>query len=126
MIAKVAIVVVGGFLGWIYTRIKPPPPRVCGSPGGPPITSPRIQLNDGRHLPYREWGVPKDKANYKIIFISYCSPTETDLSSDKKLEVVVYNSRGWKRYDVIRLPVVSKNIVVHDSNGKEVGINFSP
>ncbi|CAH1423742.1 unnamed protein product [Lactuca virosa] len=56
MIAKVAIVVVGGFLGCIYIRIKPPPPRVCGSPGGPPITSPRIQLNDGRHLSYREWG----------------------------------------------------------------------
>ncbi|CAI9268663.1 unnamed protein product [Lactuca saligna] len=105
MIAKVAIVVVGVFLGWIYTRIKPPPPRVFGSPGGPPITSPRIQLNDGRHLPYREWGVPKDKANYKIIAISYCPPTETNLSSGKKLVVVVYNSRGWKRSDVIRLPV---------------------
>ncbi|KAL7611540.1 hypothetical protein Lser_V15G07263 [Lactuca serriola] len=103
MIAKVAIAVVGGFLGWIYTRIKPPPLRVCGSPGGPPITSPRIQLNDGRHLPYREWGVSKDKANYKIIVISYCPPTETDLSSGKKLVVVVYNSRGWKRSDVIRL-----------------------
>ncbi|CAI9283215.1 unnamed protein product [Lactuca saligna] len=108
MIAKVAIVVVGGFLGWIYTRIKPPPPSVCGSPGGPPITSPRIQLNDGRHLPYREWGVPKDKSNYKIIV------------------VVVYNSRGWKRSDVIGLPVVSKNIAVHDSNGKEVEYQLLP
>ncbi|CAI9279372.1 unnamed protein product [Lactuca saligna] len=105
MIAKVEIAVVGVFLGWIYTRIIPPPPRVCGSPGGPPITSPRIQLNDGRHLPYKEWGVPKDKANYKIIVISYCPPTETNLSSGKKLVVVVYNSRGWKRSDVIRLPV---------------------
>nr|KAJ0214744.1 hypothetical protein LSAT_V11C400225760 [Lactuca sativa] len=107
MIAKVAIVVVGGFLGWIYTRIKPPPLRVCGSPGGPPITSPRIQLNDGRHLPYREWGVSKDKANYKIIVISYCPPTETNLSSGKKLVVVVYNSRGWKRSHVIRLPITA-------------------
>ncbi|KAL7616275.1 hypothetical protein Lser_V15G04007 [Lactuca serriola] len=126
MIAKVAIAVVGGFLGWIYTRIKPPPPKVCGSPGGPPITSPRIQLNDGRHLPYREWGVSKDKANYKIIFISYCPPTETDQSSGKKLVVVVYNSRGWKRSDVIRLPVVSENIAVHDSNGKEVEYQLLP
>ncbi|KAL7590163.1 hypothetical protein Lser_V15G38331 [Lactuca serriola] len=126
MIAKVAITVVGGFLGWIYTRIKPPPPRVCGSPGGPPITSPRIQLNDGRNLPYREWGVSKDKANYKIIVISYCPPTEMDLSSGKKLVVVVYNSRGWKRSDVIRLPVVSENIAVHDSNGKEVEYQLLP
>ncbi|CAI9260039.1 unnamed protein product [Lactuca saligna] len=109
MIAKVAIAVVGVFLGWIYTRIKPPPPRVFGSPGGPPITSPRIQLNDGRHLPYREWGVPKDKANYKIIV------------------VVVYISRGWKRSDVIRLPVsiilawnsVNEAFYKHTKTGKD-------
>ncbi|KAI3520613.1 hypothetical protein L1887_10063 [Cichorium endivia] len=71
MIVKIAVAVVGvgGFLGWIYTRIKPPPPKICGSPGGPPITSPRVQLSDGRHLSYREWGVSKDKAKYKIIVI---------------------------------------------------------
>ncbi|XP_023740468.1 uncharacterized protein LOC111888546 isoform X2 [Lactuca sativa] len=82
MIAKVAIAVAGGFLGWIYTRIKPPPPRVCGSPGGPPITSPRIQLNDGRHLSYREWGVSKDKSKYKIIVIH-----GFDSSKDMKLPI---------------------------------------
>lgn len=66
---SVAVVVVGGFLGWAYTRIKPPSPRICGSPGGPPITSSRVQLNDGRHLSYREWGVSKDEAKYKVIVV---------------------------------------------------------
>ncbi|KAB2606490.1 hypothetical protein D8674_006207 [Pyrus ussuriensis x Pyrus communis] len=31
--------------------------------------SPRIKLADGRHLAYRESGVPKNKANYKIIMV---------------------------------------------------------
>ncbi|CAK7329103.1 unnamed protein product [Dovyalis caffra] len=36
---------------------KPPPPNICGLPGGPPVTSPRIKLGDGRYLAYRERGV---------------------------------------------------------------------
>jgi len=56
-------------LGWAYQLIQPPAPKTCSSPNGPPITSPRIQLRDGRHLAYKESGVPKDKANYKIIVV---------------------------------------------------------
>ncbi|RXI04796.1 hypothetical protein DVH24_039070, partial [Malus domestica] len=41
----------------------------CGSPGGPPVTSPRVKLSDGRHLAYRELGVPKEEAKHKIIVI---------------------------------------------------------
>nr|ACA35281.1 hydrolase family protein [Cucumis sativus] len=41
---------------------------------GPPITAPRIKLRDGRYLAYKEHGVPKDSAKYKIIYIhSFCS-----------------------------------------------------
>ncbi|CAL5334548.1 unnamed protein product [Camellia sinensis] len=29
---------------------RPPPPRICGSADGPPVTAPRIKLSDGRHL----------------------------------------------------------------------------
>lgn len=61
-----------------------------------------------------------------LLNISYCPPTETDLSSGKKLVVVVYNSLGWKRSDVIRLPVVSENIAVYDSNGKEIEYQLLP
>lgn len=58
-----------GFLAWAYQVIQPPPPKICGSPDGPPITAPRIKLRDGRHLAYKEHGVPKDAAKYKIIFV---------------------------------------------------------
>lgn len=34
-----------------------------------PPASPRIRLADGRYLAYRESGVPKNKANYKIIIV---------------------------------------------------------
>lgn len=56
-------------LGWMYQCIQPPPLKLCGSPNGPPIASPRIQLRDGRYLAYMETGTIKDKANYKIIIV---------------------------------------------------------
>ncbi|MED6225168.1 hypothetical protein PIB30_091096 [Stylosanthes scabra] len=52
-----------------YRAIQPPPPRTCGSPGGPPITAPRIRLRDGRYLAYKEYGVPKESAKNKIVFL---------------------------------------------------------
>ncbi|KAI3727103.1 hypothetical protein L1987_66912 [Smallanthus sonchifolius] len=61
-----------------------------------------------------------------LLNISYCPSTEADLSSGKKLVVAIYNSLGWKRSDVIRLPVVSENTVVYDSNGKQVESQLLP
>lgn len=58
-----------GFLAWAYKAIQPPPPKTCGSADGPPITAPRIKLSDGRHLAYKEHGVPKEIATYKIVYI---------------------------------------------------------
>jgi hypothetical protein len=46
----------------------PPPPRMCGTPGGPPVTARRVRLSDGRHLAYEESGVPKETARYRIVF----------------------------------------------------------
>ncbi|EEF38518.1 catalytic, putative [Ricinus communis] len=67
-VAAAAVVVVSlAVLG--YERVKPPPPKICGSPSGPPITSPRIKLSDGRHLSYRERGVTKEIAKYKVILV---------------------------------------------------------
>ncbi|CAA6665433.1 unnamed protein product [Spirodela intermedia] len=53
---------------WL-SGIRPPPPTICDSPTGPFVTSLRIKLEDGRHLAYKEHGVPKEEAKYKIIFI---------------------------------------------------------
>jgi hypothetical protein len=69
MLTKTASIFLIGILALSYQAIKPPLPRTCGSPGGPPITAPRIKLRDGRHLAYKEYGVPRQLANNKIIFI---------------------------------------------------------
>lgn len=53
----------------MYRQFQAPPPKICGSPGGPPVTGPRIKLRDGRHLAYYESGVPKQEAKHKIIFV---------------------------------------------------------
>ena len=65
-----ALVVGVGVLVWAYHQaVKPPPPKICGSPNGPPVTSPRIKLSDGRYLAYKERGVPKEQAKYKVILV---------------------------------------------------------
>ncbi|XP_059627541.1 uncharacterized protein LOC132270382 [Cornus florida] len=69
MIPQIAMAVTVGLLGWVYVSLKPPRPKICGSLGGPPVTSPRVKLSDGRHLAYRESGVSKEEAKYKIIVI---------------------------------------------------------
>lgn len=93
MIVQVAVALTAVLLGYAYLAKKPPPPKVCGSPGGPPVTSPRIQLSDGRHLAYKEKGVPKEEARYKIIVVhGYDSSKDLDLPVSQELieELGVY------------------------------------
>ncbi|XVF08603.1 hypothetical protein REPUB_Repub07fG0017200 [Reevesia pubescens] len=61
-----------------------------------------------------------------LLNISYCPPSEIDLSSGKKLVVVVYNPLGWKRVDIIRIPVIDENVIVKDSGGKEIESQLLP
>ncbi|XP_059665916.1 uncharacterized protein LOC132311818 isoform X2 [Cornus florida] len=68
MFKKIIVVLLIGFIAWAFQTIRPPPPNICGSAGGPPITAPRIKLRDGRYLAYKEHGVPKETAKYKIIY----------------------------------------------------------
>ncbi|CAI0442377.1 unnamed protein product [Linum tenue] len=69
MMRRVAMVLSMVIFGWVYQITHPPPPKICGRPGGPPVTGPRIKLRDGRHLAYTEYGLPKDVAKFKLIFI---------------------------------------------------------
>ncbi|KAL6494430.1 hypothetical protein OROGR_031230 [Orobanche gracilis] len=78
-----------------------------------------------------------------LLNISYCPSTEVDLSQGKKIvsrvfavdlslchlvekrrttpqAVVVYNSLGWKRTEVVRLPVNNENVTVKDATGKVI------
>lgn len=72
------VVLLIGFLAWAHQSFRPPPPRICGSLGGPPITGPRIKLRDGRHLAYKEHGVPKETAKYKVILVHGFSSSRHD------------------------------------------------
>lgn len=49
-----------GLVAWGYQAIQSPPPKLCSSPIGPPLTWPRVKIRDG---------VPKDVAHHKIIFV---------------------------------------------------------
>ncbi|KAL8474413.1 hypothetical protein ACS0TY_031036 [Phlomoides rotata] len=61
-----------------------------------------------------------------LLNISYCPATEVDLSLGKKIAVVVYNSLGWKRTDVIRVPVTGEKVIVTDSTGKIILTQLLP
>ena len=69
MMLPVIVAIVVCLASYIYRSLKPPPPRICGVPHGPPVTSPRIRLSDGRYLAYRESGVDRASANHKIIVV---------------------------------------------------------
>lgn len=61
-----------------------------------------------------------------LLNVSYCPASEVGFSDGKDLVVVIYNPVGWKREDIIRIPVVNENVVVRDSSGKEVQSQLLP
>lgn len=86
MLVPIAAALIAGLLGYAYQALKPPLPKVCGSIDGPPVTSPRIKLSDGRHLAYRETGVPREEAKYKIIIIhGFDSSKDLNLPASQEL-----------------------------------------
>ncbi|XP_047972104.1 alpha-mannosidase [Salvia hispanica] len=56
----------------------------------------------------------------QLLNISYCPSTEDDVPNGKSLVIVAYNSLGWGRTDIIRIPVNDHNLVVKDSSGNVV------
>ncbi|XP_074294250.1 uncharacterized protein LOC141622099 [Silene latifolia] len=69
LFSKLLLVSLVGLSAWAYQAARPPPPKICGSPHAPPVTAPRIKLSNGRHLAYKEHGVPKDSAKFKFVFV---------------------------------------------------------
>ncbi|XP_010249229.1 PREDICTED: alpha-mannosidase At3g26720-like [Nelumbo nucifera] len=61
-----------------------------------------------------------------LLNISYCPPSEIDLSQGRSLVVVVYNPLGWKREDIVRIPVSSEAVTVRDSSGRETESQLLP
>ncbi|GMN57390.1 hypothetical protein TIFTF001_026498 [Ficus carica] len=61
-----------------------------------------------------------------LLNVSYCPPSEAVLSDGKSLVVVVYNPLGWKREEVIRIPVSTDTVTVRDSSGRKVEAQLLP
>ncbi|GJN17099.1 hypothetical protein PR202_gb04139 [Eleusine coracana subsp. coracana] len=88
--AKVGIAsTVALLLGWAYQATRPPPPVILGSPGGPTVTSPRVRLKDGRYIAYKEAGVDRETAKFKIIFThGFASTKESGFPMSQVEEIV--------------------------------------
>ncbi|KAK9127763.1 hypothetical protein Syun_016560 [Stephania yunnanensis] len=106
MFVSIAVVVVVGLLGWAYKAAVPPRPKICGSPNGPPVTSPRVTLSDGRHLAYKEMGVSKDKAKYKIIVVHGVDsskdvylPVSQELVEELGIYLLMFDRAGYAESD---------------------------
>ncbi|XP_061376250.1 uncharacterized protein LOC133318270 [Gastrolobium bilobum] len=102
MLTVAASVLIASILIYAYQRTKPPPPKITGTPTGPPVTSPRIRLSDGRHLAYREKGVPKENSRYKVILVhGYDSskdlylPLSQEVMDELGLYVVTFDRAGY-------------------------------
>ncbi|CAK7325245.1 unnamed protein product [Dovyalis caffra] len=87
---KIKVVLFLGLAVGAYWATQPPPPKICGTPGGPPITAPRIKLRDGRYLAYKENGVSRETAKAKTILVHGFGSTKHDTISmtDSVLDVV--------------------------------------
>ncbi|GAB4824708.1 hypothetical protein Ancab_007573 [Ancistrocladus abbreviatus] len=106
MLTWVIVTLVLGGLIWVYQTIKPPPPKICGSRNGPPVTSPRIRLRDGRHLAYKMRGSAKENATYKVLLThGFCASKDTYLPvSDDWLDelgicLVTFDRPGYAESD---------------------------
>ncbi|KAJ7556911.1 hypothetical protein O6H91_05G104100 [Diphasiastrum complanatum] len=98
--------ILGGLISWVYLSIRPPRSKVCGSPNGPPVTAPRVRLRDGRHLAYQEVGVPKEKAQYKVIAVHgyggsrhECFPVSEALMKELGVYLVSFDRAGYGQSD---------------------------
>ncbi|KAL8140367.1 hypothetical protein V2J09_006388 [Rumex salicifolius] len=93
--------------GYIYNKfLRPPPPSVAGSPNGPPVTSPRIRLSDGRHLAFRGAGVRKEEAKYRIIVVhgfndskDLTLPVSRELVEELKIYFLHFDRAGYGESD---------------------------
>lgn len=57
LVGAVVIVLIALGACAIVSFTVPPPSKRCGTPGGPPITAPRIRLSNGSYLAYQEHGL---------------------------------------------------------------------
>ncbi|KFK28275.1 hypothetical protein AALP_AA8G495400 [Arabis alpina] len=61
-----------------------------------------------------------------LMNISYCPATEETISGQKSLILVAYNSLGWNRTEIIRIPVNDAGLSVEDSSGNTIDAQYIP
>ncbi|KAL8136784.1 hypothetical protein V2J09_002785 [Rumex salicifolius] len=95
-----------GSLIWVHHILKPPASKICGTPNGPPVTSTRIRLRDGRYLAYKARGSPKETSRFKVILShGFHASKETDIPlSDEWLQkmgiyLVTFDRPGYSESD---------------------------
>lgn len=65
-----------------------------------PNISSKITLIDGRKLAYKERGVPKEKSNYRIIFVhGFDSSKERDFLAPQVINYIPLICSGWVEFD---------------------------
>uniref|UniRef100_A0ACD5TIQ2 Uncharacterized protein n=1 Tax=Avena sativa TaxID=4498 RepID=A0ACD5TIQ2_AVESA len=67
-VGLLVLMVVALAAAWFASAVRPPPPTPCGTPGGPPVTAPRVRTRDGRFLAYAESGASRDGARFKVVY----------------------------------------------------------
>ncbi|CAI5497947.1 unnamed protein product [Closterium sp. Naga37s-1] len=55
-----------------------------------------------------------------LLNLSFCPPSETNLSQDQVLVVTVVNPLGWPRTEIVRFPVSSPSVLVTDSSNSPI------
>lgn len=61
-----------------------------------------------------------------LLNITYCPASEVSISDGKSKVVLVYNSLGWKREEIIRIPVFGEHVTVKDSDGRQIEAQLLP
>ncbi|KAL9272855.1 hypothetical protein AKJ16_DCAP18938 [Drosera capensis] len=104
---EAAVLVLGAsFVIWAWKSLTPPDPRICGKPNGPPVTSKRVKLSDGRHLAYREYGVAKGCAKFRVVVVhgidsskDFYLPLSQEFMEELGLYIVAYDRPGYGESD---------------------------
>ncbi|KAG0487501.1 hypothetical protein HPP92_009596, partial [Vanilla planifolia] len=129
LFVKLSGILLAVLLAWFYHAVQPPQPKICGSPNGPPVTSPRIKLRDGRHLAYLESGVPKEKANYKVIFIhgfDSCRydifPVSQELIAELGIYLLSFDRAGYGESDPDPKKMVNSTAIDIEELADQLGL----
>ncbi|GAB2274615.1 hypothetical protein Dimus_009384 [Dionaea muscipula] len=103
MYGAAALLLGASFVIWAYKSIRPPPPpppKLCN------VTSPRIKLSSGRHLAYKEYGVPRESAKYRVVMVhgfdsskDFYLPLSQEFMEKLGLYIVTYDRPGYGESD---------------------------